>query len=312
MKTHLLLALILLFLSGPIGVASAQQPSEWFRHAAISPDGESIVFSHSGDIYSVDAKGGVARALTTSDAWDGFPVWSHDGEHMAFASDRHGNLDIFLMPAEGGKAKRLTHHSTNDIPADFSISNDAVLFSSSRTDSATTSIFPTGRMSEMYEVSTNGGTPRMVTTLPGSEARYTADGKKILYRDEKAYESEFRKHDVSSFARDIWVMEVESGKHTQLTDFKGGDHDPVPTEDGIFYLPEDGKNEGGNSNFNVWQMKADGSNKKQQRIPFATCPLLTKGQSPLHNTVASTQSCPRVNHPESKSNSKPTHKPTTI
>ena len=154
MKTRLLLALILLFLSGPVGMAQDQQSSEWFRHAAISPDGKTIVFSHSGDVYSVDAKGGVARALTTNDAWDGFPVWSHDGKQMAFASDRHGNLDIFLMPAEGGKAKRLTHHSSNDIPADFSISNEAVLFSSPRTDSAAASIFPTGRMPEMYEIST--------------------------------------------------------------------------------------------------------------------------------------------------------------
>ena len=263
------LALILLFLSGSV---SAQQSSEWFRHAAISPDGKTIVFSHSGDVYSVDAKGGVARALTTNDAWDGFPVWSHDGKQLAFASDRHGNLDIFLMPAEGGKAKRLTYHSANDIPADFSISNEAVLFASSRTDSATTSIFPTGRMPELYEISTKGGTPRMVTTIAGSEARFTIDGKKILYRDEKAYENEFRKHDVSSFARDIWVMDIESGEHTQLTDFKGGDHDPVATKDGIFYLSEDGKNEGGKNNFNVWQMKADGS-KKKQLTEFETHPV---------------------------------------
>ena len=237
----------------------AQEKSDWYRHSAISPDGKTIVFSHGGDIFSVSSSGGLARALTTHHAWDGHPIWSHDGKLLAFASDRHGNLDVFVMPAIGGNAIRLTFHSANDIPTDFSIENDAVLFGSSRTDSAASSIFPTGRLAELYEIKTDGGTPRQLTTIPASQARYSNDGKSIFYRDEKAYENEFRKHDTSAFARDIWVMETETGKHTQLTDFKGGDHAPVPAgKSSVFYLSEQG-----NNNFNVWQMMADGSGKKQ-------------------------------------------------
>ena len=77
----------------------ADEPSNWFRHAAISPDGKSILFSYHGDLFTVSNEGGVARALTTHAAWDGNPVWSRDGKQIAFASDRHGNLDVFLMPA---------------------------------------------------------------------------------------------------------------------------------------------------------------------------------------------------------------------
>ncbi len=237
---------------------SAQDNSSWFRHAAISPDGSSIALSHQGDVYVVDSKGGLARALTANDAWDGHPVWSRDGKQLAFASDRHGNLDVFLMPAEGGKAKRLTHYSSNDIPSDFSVKGDAVLFSSARNDSAQASIFPTARIAELYEISIEGGTPRMVSTTPASQARYSEDEKEIFYRDEKAYEIEFRKHDVSAFARDIWKLDVESGEHTQLTDFSGGDHAPFVVGDRIYYLSENKT-----SNFNVWSMDSDGENRKQ-------------------------------------------------
>ncbi|MEM7315740.1 MAG: hypothetical protein AAF497_21590 [Planctomycetota bacterium] len=237
---------------------SANGNSHWFRHAAISPDGDSIAFSHQGDLFVVATEGGLARALTTNDSWDGHPVWSRDGKQIAFASERHGNLDVFLMPAEGGKANRLTHHSSHDIPSDFSVAGDAVLFSSARNDSATASIFPTSRMAELYEVSTAGGTPRMVSTIPASQARYSQDGKSIAYRDEKAYEIEFRKHDVSAFARDIWLLEVETGKHTQLTKFKGGDHDPYYVGDTIYYLSESKTN-----NFNVWSMNSKGGDRKQ-------------------------------------------------
>ena len=141
-----------------------ENTEQWFRHAAISPNGKSIAFSYQGDLYLVASSGGLARALTQNNAWDGHPVWSRDGKQLAFASDRHGNLDIFLMPAVGGKATRITYHSADDIPNDFSVSGDAILFSSARTDSFRSSIFPTSRLAELYEIETSGGTPRMVST----------------------------------------------------------------------------------------------------------------------------------------------------
>lgn len=241
--------------------------SDWYRHSAISPDGKTILFSYRGDVYSVSSEGGGARPLTIHSAWDGHPVWSHDGKQIAFASDRHGNLDVFVMPAGGGKATRLTHHSSNDTPSDFSADNSAVLFASARTESVDSSIFPTSRLAELYEVGTTGGTPRMITTVPASQARYSNDGNQILYRDEKAYEIDLRKHDTSAFARDVWKLDLESGSHTQLTDFKGGDHNPVWSKSGVFYLSEDGQN-----NFNVWSMDAKGD-KKKQVTKFETHPV---------------------------------------
>lgn len=247
--------------------ANSQGQGYWFRHAAVSPNGRSIAFSHQGDLYIVASGGGLARALTQNDAWDGHPVWSRDGEKLAFASDRHGNLDIFVMPSKGGKANRITYHSADDLPNDFSPTGEAIMFSSSRTDSAASSIFPTSRLAELYEVPVSGGTPRMVSTIPSSQARYSQDGKQIFYRDEKGYEIEFRKHDVSAFARDIWSLDVDTGKHRQLTNFKGGDHNPFCVGDSIYYLSEDQT-----GHFNVWMMGTDGRNKKRL-TDFQTHPV---------------------------------------
>ncbi|MGK3946985.1 hypothetical protein ABK046_52535, partial [Streptomyces caeruleatus] len=61
-------------------------------------------------------------ALTSHEAHDFMPVWSHDGKHIAFASDRYGNFDIYTIPAEGGEAKRLTYYSTAEYP--YAFSND--------------------------------------------------------------------------------------------------------------------------------------------------------------------------------------------
>lgn len=239
--------------------AYADKDSEWFLHSSISPDSKQIAFSYKGDIYTVSSKGGLARPLTIHNDWDGHPIWSRDGKQIAFASDRNGNLDIYVMPAEGGKAKRLTYHSAHDIPQDFNKSGDEVLFTSARTDAPTSTIFPTTRLTESYSVSVEGGTPSMISTIPASELKYSPDGSKILYRDEKAYENQFRKHDVSAFARDVWVFDVETGEHEQLTTFAGGDHNPVwKDKDTYYYTSEENS-----SAFNVWQSDLDGDNKKQ-------------------------------------------------
>ena len=74
----------------------------WLRDVQVSPDGLQVIFCYKGDIYKVSASGGTAVQLTTQNSYECSPVWSADGKHIAFASDRHGNMDIFVMSAEGG------------------------------------------------------------------------------------------------------------------------------------------------------------------------------------------------------------------
>ncbi|MEM8492915.1 MAG: S41 family peptidase [Pseudomonadota bacterium] len=204
----------------------------WFRSPAISPDGKTVLFDSHGDIWSVPIEGGTARALTRDEAWEGHPVWSRDGKHIAFASDRFGNLDVYVMSAEGTNLRRLTFHSTNDLPSDFSVDGSKILFSSARTDSAASSYFPTRALPELYEVPAAGGTPQMLMTNPAREARWSPDGDRIVYREEKAYENEWRQRDVNAFARDIWIYEVSTGAHTRITDNPAGDHAPRWSADG--------------------------------------------------------------------------------
>ena len=94
------LRLDLLALAGAfVAFTSAAAEPLWLRYPAISPDGKQIAFGYRGDIYLVPAKGGQAAPLTIHDAHDFMPVWSHDGKQIAFASDRHGNFDVFVNGA---------------------------------------------------------------------------------------------------------------------------------------------------------------------------------------------------------------------
>lgn len=206
--------------------------SHWYRQPAISPDGQFVLFSAHGDIWRVPTAGGQAVALTHDAGWDGHPVWSRDGQQIAFASDRFGDLDIFVMNAQGGDLKRLTYHDADDFPSDFSPDGQQVLFSSARLDSKNSSYFPTSRLPELYQVPLSGGAPRMLFTNPAREARWSPDGSQLVYREEKAYENEWRQRDTSVFARDIWIYTPATGEHKKVTDNPGGDHAPVWSPDG--------------------------------------------------------------------------------
>lgn len=212
--------------------ALVNEDESWFRNPALSPDGATIVFEAYGDLWQVSSAGGTAIPLTRDNGWDGMPVWSRDGTKIAFASDRNGDLDVYVMNLDGTALRRLTHHDANDMPSDFSPDGSRVLFSSSRAHSAASSYFPTGALPQIYDVAIIGGTPRLVTTVPGMEARYSPDGTQIAYRDQKAYENEWRQRDVSSFARDIWIYDLASGDHRKVTNNPGGDHAPNWSPDG--------------------------------------------------------------------------------
>ena len=95
-----------LLLAGMTLSAGAVTPL-WMRDVKISPDGSTIAFTYKGDIFTVPVGGGTARRLTTASSYEAMPVWSPDGKTIAFASDREGGQDIYVMNAEGGAAKQI-------------------------------------------------------------------------------------------------------------------------------------------------------------------------------------------------------------
>ncbi len=275
-KSAVLSLVLFAVLAGAFPLPAQEHPL-WLRYPAISPDGGTILFCYKGDIYRVPASGGQAFPLTISEAYDYAPVWSHDGKSIAFASDRFGNFDIYVMPASGGEARRLTFHSSSDVPSSFTADDRSVLFTSARQDSAANVQFPMSTFPELYSVPVRGGEAALVLTQPAISATVDRAGDKIIYHDQKGYESEWRKHHTSSVTRDVWVYDLKTKKNTQLTTFKGEDRNPVfdGNGDDFYYLSER------SGSFNVYKSSLAKPSVSSPLTDFAKNPVrfLTRADS---------------------------------
>jgi Tol biopolymer transport system component len=250
----LLLSVVLFFQS------QAQTNPLWLRYPAISPDGKKIAFGYKGDIYLVNATGGVATPLTISDAHDMMPVWSHDGKTIAFASDRYGNFDVFTVPVTGGNLTRITYNSANDMPFDFSVDDKKILFGSARNVQANNVRFYSPRLfANTYEVSVTGGKAILITGAGMDHAHYDSKGKQIVFEDRKGYEDPWRKHHTSAVTRDIWVMNLAKKEYTKISNFEGEDREPVFASDdeSVYYLSEKKGNQ------NLFQLSLKTKSEKQ-------------------------------------------------
>jgi TolB protein len=100
----------------------------------VSRDGKTLVFASTqhrttADIYFKKTESRVVTQLTNDPAQDAMPSISPDGTSIAFASDRSGNWDIYVMPVSGGRAVQVTSDLADDVHPSWSPDGRSLVFS---------------------------------------------------------------------------------------------------------------------------------------------------------------------------------------
>ncbi|MBI3406755.1 MAG: PD40 domain-containing protein [Planctomycetes bacterium] len=197
--------------------AQSSEPIRFARTPDISPDGKQVAFSYLGDLWIVDAKGGVARHLTMHEKHDFAPLFSPDGKWIAFSSNRHGQYDVFVIPVQGGKPKRLTFDSADDVATCWSADGKQILFTSTRqTD------FP--QRQEIFVIPATGGQARRISVHEGREGAFSPKGDLIAYV--RGPGTWYRKGYRGSANDDIWICNADGTNNRQITTFNGQDNHP--------------------------------------------------------------------------------------
>ena len=200
--------------------------------------GDTIVFSHAGDLWTVPTSGGTAHRLTTGDGLELFPRFSPDGKWIAFTGQYDGTTDVYVMPATGGEPKRLTWYPSTDQNERMGPDNlvlgwtpeGKILFRGLRGPIR-------GFVGEPYVVSPDGG-PVERFPLPESGAiSFSPDGKKIAYnrifRDFRTW-----KRYKGGMAQDVWLYDLASKAIEKITDWPGTDTQPTWIGGSVFFLSD--------------------------------------------------------------------------
>src|SRR5919109_2245362 len=83
----------------------------YFRSPSIA--GDRVVFLTEDDVWVVARTGGVARRLTSNLGPVGRTIVSPDGDYVAFTGTEEAHAEVYVMPADGGSAQRVTHLGAN-------------------------------------------------------------------------------------------------------------------------------------------------------------------------------------------------------
>ena len=83
--------------------------ADYVTAARLSADGKRLAVTARGEVFDVPSTKGVTRNISrTPGANEREADWSPDGRYIAYISDRTGETEIYLQPAEGGEPVQLT------------------------------------------------------------------------------------------------------------------------------------------------------------------------------------------------------------
>jgi tricorn protease len=195
---------------------------------AISRD--HIAFAYAGDIWVADLDGQNVRRLTSDIGVEANPAFSPDGKLLAFSGQYDGDadMDVYVVPVEGGVPKRLDWHPGTDIVQGFA-PNGTILFTSSRASF-------TNRYTQLFTIPTDGGFPEALKVPNASKATYSPDGTRIAYNPLPQAFAEWKHYrggEVSTISlfntKDYSVEKIPQPKE------KSNDTDPMWIGDKVYF-----------------------------------------------------------------------------
>jgi len=81
----------------------------FIQWTSVSPTGRRALFGARGDVFSAPAEfGPVVNTTRTSGVAERYPRWSPDGKWIAYWSDRTGEYELYVQPADGGAERKVT------------------------------------------------------------------------------------------------------------------------------------------------------------------------------------------------------------
>jgi hypothetical protein len=202
-------------------------------------------------LFVMDADGNNRQQHIESNADDIMPVWSPDGQRMAFVSQRDGNREIYLVNADGTGLVNLSQNSSEDWTPAWSPDGQHLAFSSNRQGNW-----------EIFVVSADGTNLRQITKDGAGNFSpvWSPDGQMMAYASKRDGNWE------------IYTMPAPddqgqvTGAPQRLTFSEGNDLSPLYSPQGDRIAFESNRD----GNVEIYVVNTDGSNQQNlSNLSFA-------------------------------------------
>lgn len=225
-RSLFVIVLSLVFCLGAVGQGGSPM---LFRQPTLSRT--HIVFVFAGDLWSVPRAGGAAVRLTSSNGSESNPMFSPDGNSVAFTGEYDGNVDVYVIPAGGGEPRRVTFHPGADAVSGWTPDGQSVVFLSGRG-----SVLPSAKL---YSVPISGGglPAELPFPMAGGRASYSPDGTKIAFMPLAPAFAQWKKYRGGRTTK-IWIGNLADSSVEEIPRQNSNDYVPMWIGDRIFFLSD--------------------------------------------------------------------------
>lgn len=214
--------------------AKAQQETLLLRSPDISE--KHITFVYAGDVWIADKNGNNPRRLTVNPGVEQNPMFSPDGQQIAFTGNYDGNTDVYVVSIYGGTPKRVTFHPAPDVLRGW-LNNNEVYFTSTRE-------FTYSLGSRLYKTSLHGELASPLLMPEAYQGSPSADGRYWAYikntdpteRDRVAFKR-YRGGGMPS----IWIFDTQTNDVEIIPGERSNDVKPVWLGEKVYFLSDRNK-----------------------------------------------------------------------
>lgn len=226
LKKNSLVILLLL----PVSIFANPNSNETLLLRTPTLSDNHIAFAYAGDIWISNQDGGQARRLTINPGDESEPIFSPDGQWIAFSGNYDGNLDVFVVSVEGGQPQRLTFHPDYDVVRGWTPDSEKVLFISRRYSNSR-------RTSQLYTVSKDGGFPEALPMPMAERGSFSQDGKRIAYTPIRDAFRTWKRYRGGQFSP-IWLFDLKTHEVEEIPHERANNTRPLWVEDTVYFLSD--------------------------------------------------------------------------
>ncbi len=191
-----------------------------------------IIFVSEDDLWLISSEGGRAERLTAGVAEASYPRFSPDGALLAFVGREEGPSEVYVMPALGGLAQRLTFQAaTSCRVSGWSHSGNEILYASNSGQFAP-------RFETIYAISPREGQPRQLRVGLANAISYGSRGGVVLGRNINVREFSHQKRYRGGRVGHLWCDVSGDGEFQRLLRLDGNIADPCWVGERIYFLSD--------------------------------------------------------------------------